>query len=236
MDRDLAGLFTQPSSPLFMPESQARVTTEAPEPHGSDGSLSSPTAAFTTPPPNHPPAAPSLKIPNVNNASLPPPLSRPATLDTQLMVSSSKIATLHSRAEKPVSQSRPLRRVVSENDSPSYGRPVAAVTSAGQGRSAAASPHKPRIVDRTPFENPAKPTKSFSDTVTRSAVHQSAKPVLTEEDTAQESGPWSKVESYLLFDWFPPARERLVFEGQAQIPLEMKVVKRGLLSDQVDAL
>jgi hypothetical protein len=236
MDRDLAGLFTQPSSPLFMPESQARVATEAPEPHSSDGSLSSLIAAFTTPPPNHPPAAPSLKMPNVNNASLPPPLSRPTILDTQLMVSSSKNATLHSRAEKPVSQSRSLRRVVSENDSPGYGRPAAAVTSAGQGRSTATSPDKLRIADQTPFENPAKPTKSFSDTVTRPTVHQSAKPILTEEDTAQESGPWSKVESYLLFDWFPPARERLVFEGQEQTPLETMVVKRGLLSDQVDAL
>jgi hypothetical protein len=133
-------------------------------------------------------------------------------------------------------QSRSLRRVVSENDSPSYGRPAAAATSADQGRSAAASPDKPRTADQTPFESPAKPTKSFSDTVTRPMVHQSTKLVLAEEDTAQESGPWSKVESYLLFDWFPPARERLVFEGQEQTPLEMMVVKRGLLSDQVDAL
>lgn len=236
MDRGLAELFTQPSSPLFMPESQARVTTEAPEPHGSDGSLSSLIAAITTPPPNHPPTALSLKIPNVNNASLPLPLSRRTILDTPLMVSSSKPATLHSRAEKPVSQSRSLRRVVSENDSPSYGRPAAAATSADQGRSAAASPDKPRTADQTPFETAAKPTKSFSDTVTRPTVHQSAKLALAEEDTAQESGPWSKVESYLLFDWFPPARERLVFEGQEQTPLETVVVKRGLLSDQVDAL
>jgi hypothetical protein len=236
MDCDLAELFTQPSSPLFVPESQARVTTEAPERHGADDSLSSLIAVVTTPPPNHPPAAPSLKIPNVNNASLPPPLFRPTILDTQLMVSSSKNATLHSRAEKPVSQSRPLRRVVSENDSPSYGRPAAAVTSTDQGRPAAASPDKPRTADQTPFESPAKPTKSFSNTVTRPRAHQSAKLVLSEEDTAQESGPWSKVESYLLFDWFPPARERLVFEGQEQTRLETAVVKKGLLSDQVDAL
>jgi hypothetical protein len=67
-------------------------------------------------------------------------------------------------------------------------------------------------------------------------VHQPAKLAFAEEDIAQESGPWSKIESYLLFDWFPPARERLVFEGQEQTPLETMVVKRGLLSDQVDAL
>jgi hypothetical protein len=225
MDSDLAKLFTQPSSPLFMSEWQARLTTEAPEPHGSDGSLSSPVAAFTTPPPNHPPAALSPKTPNVNNASLPPPLSKLPILDAQLVVSSSTNATLHSRAEKPASQSRSLRRVVSENDSPSYGRPAAAATSADQGRSAAASPDKPRAGNQTPFESPAKLTKSFSDTVT--TVHQS---------TAQESGPWSKVESYLLFDWFPPTRERLVFQGQEQTPSETVVVRRGLLCDQVDAL
>jgi hypothetical protein len=163
-------------------------------------------------------------------------LSKPTTLDTQLTVSSPKNATLHSGAGKPSAQSKPLRRVVSENDSPSYGRSVAAATAAGQGRSAAESPDKPRTVNQTPSESLAKLTKSFSDTATRPAVHQSPKPVLTEEDPAQESGPWSKVESYLLFDWFPPTRERLVFEDQEQNPLETMVVRRGLLCDQVNAL
>ena len=236
MDHDLTGRFSQPSSPLFMPESPARATSEAPEPHSPDDFLSSLVAAFTTPPPNHPPAALSPKIPNVDNTSLPPPLSKLTTLDAQLMVSSSKNATLHSRAEKPAPQSKSLRRVVSENDSSSYGRPVAAATSADQGRSAAESPDKPRTANQTPSESPAKLTKSFSDTVAGPTVHQSPKLVLAEEDTAQESGPWSKVESYLLFDWFPPTRERLVFEGQEQTPLETMVVRRGLLCDQVDVL
>jgi Protein of unknown function (DUF2439) len=236
MDRDLAERFTQPSSPLFMPESQGRVTSEAPEPHGSDDSLSSLVAAFTTPPPNLPPAALSPKIPNVDNTSLPSLSSKLTTLDTQLRLSSPKNATLRSGAEKPSSHSKSLRRVVSENDSPNYGRPVAAATATDRGRSAAGSPNKPRTVNQTPSESSAKLTKPFSDTMTRPAVHQSPKLVLAEEDTAQESGPWSKVESYLLFDWFPPTRERLVFEGQEQNPLETMVVRRGLLCDQVNAL
>ena len=236
MDPDLAERFTQPSSPLFMPESQGRVTSEAPEPHGSDDSLSSLVAAFTTPPPNHPPAALSPKIPNVDNTSLPPLSSKLTTLDTQLRVSSPKNATLRSGAEKPSSHSKSLRRVVSENDSPNYGRPMAAATATDRGRSAAGSPNKPRTVNQTPSESSAKLTKPFSDTMTRPAVHQSPKLVLAEEDIAQESGPWSKVESYLLFDWFPPTRERLVFEGQEQNPLETMVVRRGLLCDQVNAL
>jgi hypothetical protein len=214
MDRDLAKLFTQSSSPLFMPESPARVTPEAPGPQGSDGPPSSLVASFTTPPPNPPPVALSLKMPKTNNAPLPPPLSRPTTLDTQRMVPPPKNATLHSRAENPVSHSRSLRRVVSENDSPSYGRPAAAAAFADPGQSTAASPDKPRTANQTPFGSPKKLTTSLSTTVTRARVPQPSKLVPAEEDTTEESGPWSRVESYLLFDWFPPAREKLVFEGQ----------------------
>ena len=237
-DRSLAELFAQPSSPLFMPELAAQVATEAPEQQRGDGFPSPPLAASltATPTPNHPTIAPIVTTPTVNNASLPPPLSSLTLLDRRLMVPPSKTTTSSAGAEAPSSQPGPLRRVLSENDSPGYRRHEAAAASLIQQRSSVISPENPDNANQRPFKSPIKLTKSLSDTAARPRVHQPPTISVAEEDKAQGCGPWSRLESYLLFDWFPPGRQRLIIDSRKEISSGRMVVQRGLLSDQVDAL
>lgn len=54
VERDLAELFAQSSSPLFMPESSPRVATGVPKPQSHDGSLSIPLGAASASPPAQP--------------------------------------------------------------------------------------------------------------------------------------------------------------------------------------
>ena len=103
--------------------------------------------------------------------------------------------------------------------------------------------HKPRqkLMYRELLPSLNKPgshllNKSLADTPARTTVHKPPAVPAAEEETAQDTGPWSRVEAYLLLDWFPPDRERPTFEGQGQSPESMMLVNRGLLYDQIDAL
>ena len=238
VERDLAELLTQSLSPLFMPESPARAAMDVTEPENPDEFPSAPLAAAltTNPAPRHPLLALSVTTPHMNNAPLPLPASKLTLLDRQLMMAPSKNAAYPLGAEREASNGRSLRRVLSENDSPGYGKPEMALKSVHQELSKAMSPSKSETAHRQPFKSPMKLTKSLSDTAARPRVHQPRTASTTKKDTVQDSGAWSKVESYLLLDWYPPGRERLMLDAKAKGSSGIMVVKRGLLFDQIDAL
>ena len=238
VERDLAELLTQSSSPLFMPESPARAATDVTEPESPDGFPSAPLAAAltTNQVPPHPLLALSATTPHTNRAPLPSQAHKPTLLGRQLMMSPSKNAAHPPGAEEQASNGRSLRRVLSENDSPSCGKPKITPQSVDQEISKTMYPNKSESANQRPFKSPMKLTKSLSDTAARPRVQQQPTVPTTEKDTVQDSGAWSQVESYLLFDWLPPGRERLMLDGQEKCPSGMKVLKRGLLFDQIDAL
>lgn len=92
------------------------------------------------------------------------------------------------------------------------------------------------MVCQRPFKGPAKLTKSLSDTSAKSRVQLPPAARPAEEETTEDRGPWSKAEAYLLFDWFPPGREKLVLDTGDQTTTGLTRGKRGLLCDQADAL
>jgi hypothetical protein len=246
IDRDLAELFAQSSSPLFMPESPAGATNGVPEPQSPDGFSSVPlgTASALTPSPKCPTAphgssglsALGARTLAVNCALQLAPRSKLTILDQELMMPLPKSASLRSEPQQTSPRPRSLRRVVSENDSPEYACGQGFVTSLAQGSNTIGGARGSKLPGQRPFKSPAKLTKSFSDTAGKSRARQppAAKP--TDVESTEDRGPWSKAEAYLLFDWFPPGREKLVLEHEVATSASMIVVKRGLLSDQVDVL
>ena len=41
-----------------------------------------------------------------------------------------------------------------------------------------------------------------------------------DDETLDDKGPWSKAEAYLLFDWFPPGRNKLALGNVEEIPAQ----------------
>lgn len=115
-------------------------------------------------------------------------------------------------------QPRPFRRTLSENDSPAKANtrpivisPTVHIPSALNGmqqRALALSPDQ-----RRPFKSPAKLQRSQSD---GGAMLQIEKlrpigdiiPAVTKEEEDARAGPWSAREAFLLFDWWPPGRQK----------------------------
>ena len=237
VDRDLAELLAQTSSPVVMPDSPAQAALAVHDLQSIDGSLSRPAAGWPTTSlsPSHTGAA-LVKTTQLNKPTPPLPLSKLKLSDMQLIMPPSKQSALFPDAERSATQPRSLRRVLSENDSTGYQSPDAAMKSVGHALPEAMSPANSKPTNQRPFKGPIKLTKSLSDTAARPNVHIRPAVSIAEEDPALDCGPWSKVESYLLFDWFPPGRARLMLQGREQSCSGMIVEKGGLLSDQVDAL
>ncbi len=251
MENNLADLFAQQSSPLFMPQSPARMASQVSEPPSPGGFLPpSPLtyAPHATKPSSERTTAPEANVaialvePPANSAAHSVPLSRLTILDQQLLIPPPKPAVPASVISPISPKPRLFRRVMSENDSPAYTR----TSEAAAALAAPASPTSPHLVSpsirqsaiQKLLKNTTKLTKSLSDGAVKPKDQQLPLAVDTASDTEveQDSGVWSKVESFLLFDWHPPGRERLMLDGYKLDDLGRTVMKRSFLSDQIDVL
>jgi hypothetical protein len=76
------------------------------------------------------------------------------------------------------------------------------------------------LLGQQPFKSPAKLTKSHSDIVGKSRLRQLPAARPADDETSDDKGPWSKAEAYLLFDWFPPGRNKLALGNVEEIPAQ----------------
>lgn len=138
-------------------------------------------------------------------------------LDQQLLRPSS---LMKSPLEQPPPQispnPKPLRRILSETDA-HLQRHEAPFPSRFSPRGAGAQPQRIPTPRRHPSKSPAKIYRSISDTthlVARSEFPAREPEVMVGAAAAVEAAgfdPWSEPEAYLLFDWWPPGREKPSF-------------------------
>lgn len=248
IDRDLAELFAESSSPLFMPESSARAATGVPVPQSLDGILSMPLGAESgsplTPSPNRTTTPHELedltthgtKASVANHALKPAPPSKVTLLDKGFMASPPKLNAAPPKPQQLPPRPRSSRRVVSENNSPKYAHNQGSAASLVRESHHADTVKESESPGQRPFKIPGKLAKLLSNTAGKSRVRQVPTTRPADDERLDDRGPWSKAEAYLLFDWFPPGRDKLAVDHVEQISAKVTVVKRGLLFDQVDAL
>lgn len=147
-----------------------------------------------------------------------PRTDRPTTRDQQY---SSQVRELTSSLPPESPQPRPFRRVLSESDSPTHcntmltispltARIPSALTGMQQ-RTHAQSLEPPK-----PFKSPAKLQRSHSDTSAMLQIEMQRPigrfsvnvPEIVDEKDDKDVGPWSSREAFLLFDWWPPGRQK----------------------------
>jgi hypothetical protein len=120
----------------------------------------------------------------------------------------------HDRPQRSPNQ-RTFRRILSENDSHPQRIEVA---------SPSVSPHQPAKAirareqqalhqPRKPFRSPTKVQRSVSDTthLVQRAEAAERRPSITPAAVEASFDPWSEPEAYLLFDWWPPGKEKPSF-------------------------
>jgi hypothetical protein len=246
LERDLAEVFARPSSPLFMHQSPDRVATAASEsqsPHGSPlkplgaaSALSHSPKRAAAPHRGSDLAAPGAMTPVINGTLQPAPPSQLTILDQELMTPLPKFAVVPSEPQQTSPLRRPLGCVVSENDSPGYAPNQGSAESGALESHTVETVSTSNLLGQRALRSPAKLTKSLSDTAAKARVLQLPAARPGEEEDTEDRGPWSKAEAYLLFDWFPPGREKVVLDAGEELSTTRTVVKRGLLFDQVDAL
>ena len=246
IEKNLADLFAQSSSPLFMPRSPGREASQVSEQPSPSGFLPPSPSPFALPAAKPSPKKTTAQtngtaapVDLTTNTAQSAPLSKLTILDQQLLMPPPKTAVPASVILPTSRKQRLFRRVVSENDSTAYTRPR-------ETEAAPAIPTNPHVASpstrqstiQKPFKSPTKLTKSLSDGAVKPKGKQPsmAADVPIEAGVEQDSGPWSKIESFLLFDWHPPGRERLMLDGYEQDSLGKTVMKRAFLSDQIDAL
>lgn len=246
VERELTALFTQSSSPLFMPHSPSRIASQVSEHHSPGGifprspspllmNVSRSSPLRTTGPTLQPTGIavkPQTSI--VPKAALP---SKLTLLGQQIQMPPPKISPRPVVAQPISPQPRSLRRVVSANDSPVLVKPILpSMMPVVATSKAAVLSNNPG--PQAPFKSPIKLRKSHSDGAVNPKIQipLAVKKMPDEQEVKQDTGPWSKTEAFLLFDWFPPGRERLILHGCEQDVQAQTVVKRGFLSDQIGAL
>ena len=235
----LSDAFTQSSSPLFMPELPNEVPRALLTPEALGAS------AYLPPSPFMPHK--SLKLPILasngpielgaehmrtqesgGRASPPMKASILTVLDHQLLAKPPQILTSRSTL-----MTKSFRRVVSESESPNY-RTTSRASNAATG--GLVLPESTLIAAQKAFESPPRLPRSHSES---GAVYAAtAMPALqpVSEAFEQDIGPWSKMEAFLLFDWHPPDRERLVISDLKQTDEHNRFgARKGMLSDQIDA-
>lgn len=147
-----------------------------------------------------------------------PTISKLTLMDQQLMMPPPKLLEMPAQHLETSPRPRPFRRVLSENDSPARGE-TRAVNAATTKIPIALQGLKPRernlekyAEGRLPFKSPTKLQRSKSDTAVvipaQKAVAVNVPEVIEAADVEGDVGPWSTKEAFLLFDWWPPGRER----------------------------
>ena len=111
--------------------------------------------------------------------------------------------------------SRPLRRVLSENDSRAQVKDDAIPAQPPCAEQQAPSPLASRAVVRgsMAFRSPTILHRSVSDTSALTGTRQAQVATLApaEEAFEQETGPWTRKEAFLLFNWCPPSYEKPMY-------------------------
>ena len=145
-------------------------------------------------------------------------MEKPATHGQQSSYQTQRLST---NIPSEVQQPRPFRRVLSESDSPARATgmptippPTGKVPSALTGMQHRSSV-KP-VAPGKPFKSPAKLQRSYSDTAAMLQVEMQRPigklslnvPEVVGEEVDTDVGPWSTREAFLLFDWWPPGREK----------------------------
>jgi hypothetical protein len=193
-----------------------------------------------------------------------PPVSRLTLMDQRLMMPPPRIAPPSPQIEKPttpdphlpiqpkrrptnlptdteIPRPRPLRRVLSESDSPApphtISPPAAVIPSA-------LSELQPRLntklaEPRNPFKSPAKLQRAHSDSSTAAMLQVEMQrpigrvnvdvnvPKIVEQAKDEDTGPWSEREAYLLFEWWPEGRVRPDYGNGVVEVLEREKQGRG---------
>ena len=149
-----------------------------------------------------------------------PQMEKPVTPGQQSPNQTRRLGTTFP-SELEVQQPRPFRRVLSESDSPAQAtsmltlppptRKVPFVLTGMQHQSNV----KPAALGK-PFKSPTKLQRSYSDTAAMLQVEMQRPigklsvnvPEIVDEEVDMDIGPWSTREAFLLFDWWPPGREK----------------------------
>jgi hypothetical protein len=155
-----------------------------------------------------------------------PSMEKPVTPGQQPSLQISGLAE-HLPFETP--QPRPFRRVLSGSDSPAQvnnmltiSPPAARVPSvlAGMQHRSNAKSAEPR----KPFKSPAELQRSYSDTaamlqieVQRPIGQLSINVPEIVDEVDEDVGPWSTREAFLLFDYWPPGREKPDYGDEARV-------------------
>lgn len=167
-----------------------------------------------------------------------PPVSKLTLIDQRLMMPPPRIEPSSPPTERPVTpehlpseipQPRPFRRVLLESDSvaqfntmPTISPRVARIPPALAGmqhrdNAKSAEPRKP-------FKSPATLQRSYSDTAAMLQIEMQRPPGRLSinvpeivEKVDEDVGPWSTREAFLLFDWWPPGREKPNYGEEASV-------------------
>lgn len=138
------------------------------------------------------------------------------TLLDQQLLGTSRVMQLprpQTRPDIPLYQ-RPFRRILSETDAQYEQSEGLSSRLSIRDTAEVNAPRAQKVTDRTrqPSESPSKIQRSVSDT-THLAGRTQGQQGCANVGTAVEAGfdPWSEPEAYLLFDWWPPGKDKPSF-------------------------
>ena len=134
-------------------------------------------------------------------------------------------------------RTRPFRRVLSENDSPAREVDRDDLPGAAQSpsvlRSIRAKVPAPSLALR---RSPLKVQRSQSDTTAMEAAQKGTGHRPAAPKPVGEVGPWTSLEAFLLFEWWPPGRTKPDFSAvPAAAPAVVRSAKT-MLRDEDDEL
>lgn len=229
-------MFIEDNSPVPSP-----IKTPLPNPRSDAERSVDDELLEDSPIPVHEPE-PAPQLPPVSKLTLmdqclmmPPPRIEPPSPQTEKPATpgqqpSLQFQTLTEHLPSEIPQPRPFRRVLSESDSPAQVNTMLMI-------SPPAARIPPALVSmqhrrdtkpaeaRKPFKSPAKLQRSYSDTAAMLQIEMQRPigrlsvnvPEVVDEEVDEDVGPWSTREAFLLFDWWPPGREKPDYGDEASI-------------------
>ena len=157
----------------------------------------------------------------INTLLTSPQRDRPSVEEMAVLQDSPKAAPAPPQAPpQPVTNdsfaARPFRRVVSEDDGVTgvqdHSVDHAAIPSALQ----SLNPIQGRRTLRSAFKAPSRPARALSDMdapVIAAPLRVTSGANVVLKPSKDESGPWTETEAYMLFEWWPPNRQKPSFNA-----------------------
>ena len=176
---------------------------------------------------------PGLKN-HTSNIRISETISQLRVINQRLIAAPPSAENAPSPRQQEPPNTRPLGRVMSESDGPSpRSTSNGSVLHVESGR---ALLRGQRTSPQKVYQTPAKLTKSLSDPTPMCRTVAEHRRVPFVEEPEEDLGPWSKNEAYLLFDWWPPGREKPIHDAESETGERSKVVKPGTSCHQIGVL